>query len=203
MTLLRYSCAVPYTLQRVLAALALVVLAPPLVAVAIIARARHGAPVLYRGIRYGRNRVPFEQFKFRSMVNDADSLLDANGDANIARITEFGGLLRRTSVDEIPQLINIVRGDMAIVGPRPLIDKVFERVDEDHPRFDVLPGLTGLAQINGRNFTPWSQRLEFDAQYAKNRSFAGDVKILAHTVVRVLSGSDIAADRNSKDVLDI
>jgi len=194
----------PYLIQRVSAAILLVVLSPILAVATAAVRVRDGAPVIYRGTRYGLRGKRFLQYKIRTMVNDADLLLESHVPGETAmRVTSVGAVLRKTSLDELPQLVNVVRGEMALVGPRPLIDLVFERVDPSHPRFQVLPGITGLAQVSGRNFLPWSERLKLDEQYVQSRSVGADVAILAKTIRVALAQSDIAPDRNPEQVLDI
>ena len=193
----------PYVLQRVIAAAALVVLSPLMFVIALAIAATMGWPVLYVGTRVGAGGERFEQLKFRSMVRDADSLLDSDGGVTSNRVTPLGEWLRRLSLDELPQLVNVARGDMALIGPRPLLIEVAEKVDDEHPRFKVLPGLSGLAQLSGRNMIPWSQRLDFDAEYVKKRSIGFDIRLLLRTVKQTVSGDGIAPDRNTSDVMDL
>ena len=193
----------PYVFQRVIAAAALVLLGPLFFVIALAIAATMGRPVLYVGTRVGAGGKSFEQLKFRSMVRDADSLLDSDGGVTVNRVTPLGEWLRRLSLDELPQLVNVARGDMALIGPRPLLIEVAEKVDDEHPRFKVLPGLSGLAQLSGRNMIPWSERLEFDAEYVERRSLGFDLRLLILTVKQTVSGDGIAPDRNTSDVMDL
>lgn len=194
----------PYLLQRLIALVALIALVPVAGIVALVVILDDGRPALYRGTRLGLGARPFEQLKFRSMINGADALLDqVHADAPTNRVTRSGAILRRLSLDELPQLVNVITGDMALVGPRPLLPDLLERVGPDHDRFDVRPGLTGLAQIAGRNDVLWSERLRLDEQYAGTRNTKLDIKILVKTVSVVLGQRGIASDRNPSQVLDI
>lgn len=195
----------PYSLQRLAAGALLVTLSPLLAAISVAIVVLEGRPVFYRGPRLGKDRKTFDQLKFRSMVRDADRLLSGplGTDAPKGRVTRIGKLLRSTSLDELPQLVNIAQGEMALVGPRPLLPDLADRIDADHPRFDVLPGLTGLSQVSGRNELVWSQRLVLDAEYVENRSLLNDLRILLRTVRVVALREGIAPDRNSAAVLDI
>lgn len=194
----------PYLLQRLIAALAFVALSPLVLMTAVAVRVFSGSPILYVADRVGHRKARFPQYKFRTMVPDADKLIEGDlGTVEINRVTKVGAVLRSTSLDELPQLVNVFMGDMALVGPRPLHPSVAERVDDNHVRFSVLPGITGLAQVSGRNTIAWSKRLEFDARYVKSRSLVNDLRILAKTISRVTRRSDIVLDRNTSDVLDI
>lgn len=161
--------------------------------------------MLYVPQRVGFNGREFNQLKFRTMHNDADSQLAAalDVDAPPGRVTRPGKLLRRSSLDELPQLLNVLRGDMAIVGPRPLLPEVADRIPPDHARFSVLPGLTGLAQISGRNTLPWTERLRLDAEYATRRTLRLDLEILVRSVSVVLRSDGFVQDRNASDVMDL
>jgi lipopolysaccharide/colanic/teichoic acid biosynthesis glycosyltransferase len=163
----------------------LLVLSPALAVLALVVRLTQGAPVFYRQARGGyRNRL-FSIYKFRSMrdANDADGrpLPDEQ------RLTKVGKLLRTTSLDELPELLNVLRGEMSLVGPRPLMAKYLERyTPEQARRHDVLPGITGWAQINGRNAIGWEEKFALDLWYVDHWSFGLDVKILALTVLKAL-----------------
>lgn len=170
---------------------ALLVFWPLMLATALLVRIRLGKPVLFRQMRPGRNGVPFELLKFRSMLN----IDEARGiTTNEQRMTSFGARLRSTSLDELPSLLNIVKGDMSVVGPRPLLIKYLPLYSaEQARRHEVSPGLTGLAQVNGRNALDWEARLALDVFYVDHRSWKLDLKILLATVGKVLRRDGIAS----------
>lgn len=177
----------------VVASCALLVVCVPLTIVAVLVRARLGAPVFFRQERIGQNGRHFEIVKFRTMRDAVDATGRVLPDQD--RLTSFGRLLRSTSLDELPELWNILRGDMSFVGPRPLLPEyVPYYLPEQMRRHEVRPGLTGLAQINGRNAQSWDQRFEFDAIYVDNHSFWGDLKILAQTALRVIARDGVSAE---------
>lgn len=164
----------------------LIVTAPVMAVVAVLVARKLGRPVLFNQARPGLNGRIFNLYKFRTMkVGDGP---DAE------RMTDFGRFLRKTSLDELPQLLNVVKGDISLVGPRPLLVEYLPfYTAEENARHGVLPGITGLAQINGRNATSWEDRLRYDADYARTWSNAGDLKILLATVLKVLSARDTNA----------
>jgi lipopolysaccharide/colanic/teichoic acid biosynthesis glycosyltransferase len=165
----------------------LVALAPVLAVVAAVVRATMGRPVLFRQPRPGQGGALFDLVKFRTMRPGPGS--DAE------RLTPLGRLLRSTSLDELPELWNVLRGDMSLVGPRPLLVEYLERYDQRQARrHEVRPGLTGLAQVSGRNALGWDDRLELDVQYVERRSLALDLWILARTVIGVCRREGISAD---------
>jgi lipopolysaccharide/colanic/teichoic acid biosynthesis glycosyltransferase len=167
------------------AGLLLVVTSPLLAAAAIAVRLRMGRPVLFRQERAGLHGRPFQLLKLRTMRAPTPGGDGADSDAR--RLTRLGRLLRSTSIDELPSLVNVIRGDMAMVGPRPLPVRYLTRYTADQARrHDVPPGLTGWAQINGRNATTWDERLALDLWYVEHRSLALDLRIMAATVGRVL-----------------
>jgi lipopolysaccharide/colanic/teichoic acid biosynthesis glycosyltransferase len=171
------------------AALGLVLLSPLLLASALAIRLTMGAPVLFRQKRPGLLGRPFTLVKFRSMRNASGSG-EATDDAQ--RLTRLGSLLRRTSLDELPELWNVFVGDMSLVGPRPLLMEYLPLyTPQQARRHEVRPGLTGWAQINGRNATSWEQRLALDTWYVDNQSFALDLKILAMTIPKVLRADGV------------
>lgn len=179
------------TLKRVLdvvgASSALLLASPAMVAVAAAIRLRMGSPVLLRQVRVGLDERTFKLFKFRTMTDDrgADGKLLPDGE----RLTSLGRFLRRCSLDELPQLFNVLSGSMSLVGPRPLITRYVPRYTaRQRLRHCVKPGITGLAQISGRNALDWETRLEYDVKYAETFSFWLDIKILALTVLPVASG---------------
>lgn len=172
---------------------ALVVLSPVIAVVAVISAIVMGRPVLYRQARGGLGGSTFEIVKFRTMTNACDE--DGNLLPDDQRRSRWGNFLRKSSLDELPTLINIVRGDMSIVGPRPLMAKYLDRYShrEAH-RHSVTPGLTGLAQTRGRNILSWEDKFELDLEYVQIRSVATDIKILKDTVMIVITGE--GADGN-------
>ena len=174
-----------------LSGLALLVLSPILLIVAILVRIKLGSPIIFKQKRPGLLGEVFELYKFRSMTDARDKNGNLLSDEN--RSTKFGSFLRSTSLDELPELVNILKGDMAIVGPRPLLPEYlpFYNHTEMH-RHDVRPGLTGLAQINGRSYLTWEQIFQYDLEYVNHVSFANDVKIIARTVLKVVKREDIA-----------
>jgi len=179
---------------------ALFLLSPMLLIVAILVKAHLGSPVLFVQERPGLNEKIFKMYKFRTMNDDKDDRGELLPDA--ARLTTFGKMLRSTSLDELPELLNIVRGEMAVVGPRPQLvrDMVF-MTPEQRKRHSVRPGLTGWAQINGRNNIIWEEKLALDLEYIANITFANDWKIILVTVAHVFvregissAGMDTAED---------
>jgi sugar transferase EpsL len=163
----------------------LIVLAPVFAAVALAVWARMGRPVLFRQVRAGRNEKPFRLFKFRTMTNDREPNGELRADAQ--RLTRLGRFLRSTSLDELPQLVNVLAGDLSLVGPRPLPMRYLPRyTSRQKLRHRVRPGITGLAQVNGRNQLEWGQRLELDVSYCEGLSLWLDIKILAATVREVV-----------------
>lgn len=167
--------------------IALVLLWPVLLVVAVLIRVRLGSPILFKQTRPGLHGEPFTMFKFRTMLD---------GDAPDAdRMTPFGTALRKTSLDELPELWNILKGDMSLVGPRPLLMQYLPLyTDRQATRHDVRPGLTGLAQVQGRNGLDWPTRLELDATYAESASFKTDLGILRQTIATVRSGEGVNAE---------
>lgn len=174
------------------AAVLLVALFPVLLVIGVAIRALLGAPVLFSQRRPGRGGVLFRMHKFRSMrLLAPGEVEDAASDR--ARLTRFGRFLRSTSLDELPALVNVLRGEMSLVGPRPLLPEYLPLYDATQARrHEVLPGITGWAQVNGRNALDWPARLALDVWYVDHRSFLLDLRILALTVVRVLRRDGIA-----------
>jgi lipopolysaccharide/colanic/teichoic acid biosynthesis glycosyltransferase len=174
-----------------LAGLGLAVASPFLAAAALAVKLEDGGPILFRQTRVGKDGADFELLKLRSMVVDAEQKGAGFAvDRGDARITRVGRLLRRTSVDELPQLWNIVRGEMSVIGPRPTLRYQVERYTERQwKRLAVRPGLTGWAQIHGRAELPWADRIELDVWYVENRSPAVDLRILLRTPLALLGGT--------------
>ena len=173
--------------------IAIAAASPLLALLALAVFVTSGRPVLYRGKRVGRDERLFEQLKFRTMREEIDVTGRVLGDGD--RITWFGRYLRKTSLDELPQLFNILRGDMSFVGPRPLPERYLGRYDDvQRLRHVVRPGLTGLAQTAGRNQLPWTERFELDVRYVDEANFRLDARILKATVRMVASGRGISAE---------
>lgn len=179
-------------LDVILSGCALVVLWPVLAVTALLVRTKLGSPVIFRQARPGKNGELFHLYKFRSMTDERDE----NGELlpDEVRLTKFGKLLRSTSLDELPELWNIFRGDMSIVGPRPLLVKYLPLYNEEQRhRHDVLPGLTGWAQANGRNALSWEEKFRLDVWYVQNLSFWVDVKTIFLTIKNVLRREGISS----------
>lgn len=159
--------------------------------VAVLVRIKLGSPVIFCQQRPGKDEKVFKLYKFRTMTDERDE----NGELlpDEVRLTEFGKKLRASSLDELPELFNILKGDMSIIGPRPLLVSYLPwYTEEEKHRHDVRPGLSGLAQVNGRNFVDWDRRLQFDMEYVNKITFFGDIKIIWLTIASVLKKSDVA-----------
>ena len=185
----------------VCALMALILLSPVLIVVALLVRIKLGSPVIFRQIRPGWHARHFTLFKFRSMCNTKDDsgrlLLDDQ------RLTGFGRFLRASSIDELPELVNVLRGEMSLVGPRPLLIEYLDRyTQEQSRRHEVRPGITGWAQVNGRQDIPFSKRFQLDVQYADNYCFFLDVRILFMTLFR-LQGAGVRSGQDVKEVDDL
>jgi lipopolysaccharide/colanic/teichoic acid biosynthesis glycosyltransferase len=183
-------------LDLVLAAALLLVTSPLLALTALAIRLESRGPVFYRQLRVGRDGRPFELWKLRTMVPGAESMgagiYVLEGDA---RITRVGRLLRRFSFDELPNLVNVLRGEMAIVGPRPTVQEQVDRyTDRQRRRLEVKPGITGWAQINGRTSLPWPERIELDVWYVEHRSLRLDLRILARTARMLATGHGLYSE---------
>ncbi|MFM2416245.1 MAG: hypothetical protein RL385_968 [Pseudomonadota bacterium] len=173
--------------------IALVVLAPVMAGISLMVRTNLGTPVLFRQERPGLGGRPFRMAKFRTMREACDS--QGNSLPDEARLTRFGQVLRATSLDELPELWNVLRGDMSLVGPRPLLMEYLPRYNARQARrHDVRPGITGWAQINGRNTLSWDEKFELDLWYVENQSLSLDLKILARTVWTVIRRKGISAE---------
>lgn len=163
--------------------------------VAVLVKIKLGSPVLFKQERPGKNEEIFKLYKFRTMTDARDE----NGKLlpDEVRLTKFGRALRTTSLDELPEVFNILKGEMSLVGPRPLtIQYLPYYSEEERHRHDVRPGLSGLAQVNGRNFIDWDHRLAFDVQYVKKITFMGDLRIILQTALKFVKKEDIAVDTN-------
>lgn len=177
----------------VMASFGLVVLSPVLIITALLVRNRIGTPVLFRQTRPGLNGEPFEILKFRTMSNAVDDTGQLLPDEE--RMTKLGQTLRSTSLDELPELLNVIRGEMSLVGPRPLIMRYLDRYTPEQARRNLArPGITGLAQVKGRNALSWEDRFRLDVEYVYTWSFVLDLKILLWTVVTVLRRDGISTE---------
>jgi undecaprenyl phosphate N,N'-diacetylbacillosamine 1-phosphate transferase len=189
--------AVKYRIDQVTAALMIVVLCPLLALIAIAILIDNGKPVFFRQTRLGVDAQPFRIWKFRTMVNGADDLLDKEGVPKAPRVTWTGKFLRWTSLDELPNLLNIAAGQMSFVGPRPTLTAYWEHYSrEQRQRFRMRPGVTGLAQVSGRNLLPLSERIRLDNEYIDEYSLWKDLGILARTLLVVVRREGMTLDRN-------
>ncbi len=188
-------------LDIILSFIALIILSPLMLILYILVRIKLGKPAIFKQQRPGKNEKIFTLYKYRTMTDKKDE----NGKLlpDEQRLTKFGKILRSTSLDELPELINILKGDMAIVGPRPLLVQYIDfYTEEERHRHDVRPGLTGLAQVSGRNIVGWNQRLKLDVQYVHNCTFINDIKIILKTVKKVIKREDILVGKEQIKDLD-
>ncbi|MFR1400968.1 MAG: sugar transferase [Faecalimonas umbilicata] len=175
------------------ALLALIVLSPILLITAFLVRVKLGSPVIFKQERPGLNGKIFTLYKFRTMTDERDS--EGNLLPDEERLTKFGKLLRSTSLDELPELLNILFGDIAVIGPRPLLVEYLPRYNaEQRRRHEVRPGLSGLAQVNGRNAISWEDKFKYDVQYVEHVTFLGDWKIILQTVLNVIKRDGINSE---------
>lgn len=172
---------------------ALIVFSPILLFTAILIRIKIGSPIIFAQIRAGKDEKPFKVYKFRTMTDGRDEKGALLPDEE--RLTNFGKKIRSTSVDELPELINIIKGDMAVIGPRPLHMYYLPwYTEEQHKRHDVRPGLTGYAQAHGRNIVDWDEKFRMDVEYANHITFKGDLRIILDTVKSVFKHEGISSD---------
>lgn len=182
-------------LDIVISLCGIIVLSPVYLILGILVRTKLGTPVIFRQDRPGKDEKVFQLYKFRSMTDEKDE--NGNPLPDEVRLTPFGKKLRSTSLDELPELFNILKGDMSLIGPRPLLVRYLPRYNEfQRHRHDVRPGLTGLAQVNGRNAITWEKRFEYDVEYVNKLSFALDVRIFMKTVGAVLKREGISGENN-------
>ena len=187
--------AVKRTADVLASAVLLVVLSPLLLVVALLVRVKLGSPVLFCQQRPGRGGRVFTLYKFRTMLDAPEAGDVAAVATDAARLTPFGSFLRASSIDELPELVNVLRGEMSIVGPRPLLVEYLKRyTPEQARRHEVRPGITGWAQVNGRNAVAWEERFALDVWYVDNRSLALDVKVLWMTVSALTKREGISAE---------
>lgn len=176
--------------------LAIIILSPFLAVTAVLVKTKLGSPVLFKQERPGKDEKIFTLMKFRTMTDERDE----NGELlpDEVRLTKFGKFLRSTSIDELPELFNILKGDMSVIGPRPLLVEYIPKYNEhQHRRHEVRPGLSGWAQVNGRNTVSWEDKFDMDVHYVDNYSFAMDVKILFMTVLNVLKKEGISSETSA------
>lgn len=191
-----YRKCIKRLLDIVISGIGIIILSPLFVVLAILVRVKLGSPVLFKQERPGKNEKIFRLYKFRSMTDKRNEKGELLPDEK--RLTDFGKKLRATSMDELPELWNILKGDMSIVGPRPLLVKYLPLYNDfQRQRHDVNPGLTGWAQVNGRNAVSWEERFEMDVYYAKNLSFLFDIKILFQTVAVVFKHKGISSSNDA------
>jgi undecaprenyl phosphate N,N'-diacetylbacillosamine 1-phosphate transferase len=180
-------------LDLILSLGAIAVLFPVIIVVSFLVRKKHGSPVIFKQKRPGLNEEIFTMYKFRTMTDEKDE----NGELlpDSIRLTKFGKFLRSTSLDELPELFNILKGEMSVVGPRPQLvrDMVF-MTPVQRKRHTIKPGLTGWAQVNGRNNVTWEEKLALDLEYIEKQSFLLDIKIIFMTVAKVFKGKDVATE---------
>lgn len=172
--------------------IALIILFPILLLLATLVKLNYSSPILFKQLRPGIHGVPFIFYKFRTMTNKKDK--EGNFLSDKDRLTSFGNFLRKTSLDELPSLYNVIKGEMSLVGPRPLLMQYLALYDEfEMRRHEVKPGITGWAQVNGRNSITWEDKFKLDVWYVDNRSFSLDIKILFMTLYKVFKREGITA----------
>lgn len=180
-------------LDFILSLTAIIILSPVYIIVALLVRTKLGSPVIFTQERPGKDEKIFRMYKFRTMTDERNE--EGNLLPDDVRLTSFGKKLRSTSLDELPELFNILKGDMSIVGPRPqLVKDMIFMTEEQRKRHTVRQGLTGWAQVNGRNAISWEDKINYDLQYVKNITFINDVKIIILTLVKVLKKEDISTE---------
>lgn len=180
-----------------LSLIAIIVLSPVLAVTALLVRIKLGSPVIFKQPRPGKDEKIFNMYKFRSMTDERDE--NGNLLPDDKRLTKFGKTLRRTSLDELPELFCILKGDMSIVGPRPLLVEYLPYyTEEEHHRHDVRPGLTGLAQVNGRNAISWEEKFAYDMLYVNDITVMNDMRIICRTIFSVIKRKDVLVGKDFK-----
>ena len=193
-----YERYVKRPLDCFLAGLAITGMFPIIMIVAGLVKFSLGSPVIFVQERPGLNEKLFKLYKFRTITDSKDECGNFLPDSK--RMTPIGSFLRATSLDELPELFNILKGDMALIGPRPLLVRYLPAyTEEEHHRHDVRPGLSGLAQVNGRNYVDWDRRLAYDIEYTRKITFIGDCKIIFKTIYNVLRQKDVATNTEEID----
>ncbi len=188
-----YEKYIKYPQDILLALFALVLLSPVFIIIAIIVKVKLGSPIFFKQERPGLNGKVFKLYKFRTMSDEKDEIGNLLPDE--MRLGKFGKILRSTSLDELPSLLNIIRGELSVVGPRPLLVRYLSRYNEHQARrHEVRPGFTGYAQVNGRNAIGWEEKFDYDVYYVDNVTFIGDWKIIFKTVLTVLKREGISSD---------
>ena len=188
-----YQKYVKRILDITLSGAAIIVLSPVMGVTAILVKKKLGSPVIFKQKRPGKDEKIFAMYKFRTMTDERDEKGELLPDS--LRLTKFGKMLRSTSLDELPELFNIFKGDMSVVGPRPLLVQYLPLYNEKQKRrHDVRPGLSGLAQVNGRNAITWDEKFNYDVEYVEKVSFALDVRIVIKTMIKAFKREDINAD---------
>lgn len=183
-------------LDLILSLLALIILMPVMIVIYILVRTKLGSPAIFKQQRPGKNEKIFTLYKFRTMTDKKDE--NGNLLPDEQRLTKFGKILRSTSLDELPELFNILKGDMSIVGPRPLLVEYLRLYNEEQRhRHDVRPGLTGFAQVNGRNSISWEEKFRDDIKYIENISFITDIKIVFKTIIKVFKREGISQENSA------
>ena len=191
-----YAKYIKRMLDFILSLIALIVLSPLMIIIGILVRIKLGRPVIFKQKRPGKNEKIFTLYKFRTMTDEKDE--QGNLLADEKRLTKFGKFLRSTSLDELPELWNILKGEMAIVGPRPLLVEYLPLYNEEQKhRHDIKPGLTGLAQISGRNAIQWEEKFKEDIEYVNNITFIQDTKIILKTFIKVFKKDAINQEGNA------
>lgn len=191
-----YAKYIKRMLDFILSLIALIVLSPLMIIIGILVRIKLGKPVIFKQKRPGKNEKIFTLYKFRTMTDEKDE--QGNLLADEKRLTKFGMFLRSTSLDELPELWNILKGEMAIVGPRPLLVEYLPLYNEEQKhRHDIKPGLTGLAQISGRNAIQWEEKFKEDIEYVNNITFIQDTKIILKTFIKVFKKDGINQEGNA------